>query len=293
MKYLLPLLACVVLISCKGNMKKEKTDLERLHYNGKVKMVTYKIYRAIDDSGKAKKGMIASKVVTMCNRNGYFVEQDNYKAGEQLNYRIIRRYDTTNNDLNEEDRMETVMVYLSQGNQKGDSVKLDKDIYTYKKDANGNNIEVKVSRNNKPAYKDVNTFDQKGNITYTEEYAPWDTLYKKEFFKYDEKGNMIEKMETGIDTANHIKYSYKYDDKGNVIECLSVEGKTGRSSKDIMKYDDKGNIIEDINTDNTGYVIWSWRYEFTDFDKNGNWTKEVSYSDKKPSAITERTIEYY
>ncbi len=294
MKYLLPVLACALLVSCTStHKKKEKNDLERLHYNGKVKSVAYKIYRAKGDSGtKGEKEMVVSKVITMCNNNGYFVGQDNFKNGERLNYRVMRKYDT-NNNLVTETRMETVVVNLSQGDMKGDSMKMEKDTFAYKFDNNGNKIEMKVSRNKKPSYRDVNTFDANGNITYQEEYVPWDTLYKKESYKYDKDGNVIEKISRHPDTSKYVSYSYKYDAKGNMIECFSKESKSDRSSTETIKYDDKGNIIEDVNKDNTGYVFWNWRYEFSEFDKNGNWTKETSYSNNKPQAITERQIDYY
>jgi hypothetical protein len=291
MKYFFSILICLILFSCVHQKKKIKNELETLHYYGKVKIITYKIYKAIDDSGKIKKGMLISKIVTHCDSAGYFVEQSNYK-GDKLIYQATHKYDSRNN-LIEEDKAELAMQYLSPGDTKPDSLKLTRDSFAIKYDDKGNKAEVKVSENGKPWYRDVNVFDDNGNILEEKEYIPWDTLDKKETFKYDDKGNMLGKVAYHADSSIYAKYEYQYDDKGNIISLISYRGDGSISTKEIMKYDEKNNKTADSCNKRDGTVVYAWRYKFTAFDEQGNWINETTYAGGEPQTLVERTIEYY
>jgi len=292
MKHLAPLLACLVLISCTHPPKHKKNDLETLHYKGRVKVVVYKIYHAMEDSGKVKKGGIISKVITKCDSNGYFVQQSNYKGGEKLIYEVVHTYDKDHNLISEM-KTEDVMQYLSQDNSKPDSLNTVVDSFNYKLDEKGNKRVVKVKENGKPWYRDVNMFDDKGNVILSKEYVPWDTLNKTEKYKYDDKGNLVEKAAFRADSSLFIRYTYKYDDASNLVEVVTYNGMDSIRTKETMKYDDKGNKTLDVSVKGDGTSQFDWHYEFTDFDKTGNWIRELTYSSGKPQSVVERLIEYY
>jgi len=291
MKYLAPFLACLILISC-SHGKHKKNDLEVLHYNGKVKVITYKVYRAITDSGKVRKANIVSKLLTRCDSAGYFVEQTYFKPNDKLTYQVLRIYDAGNN-LMLEKRVQQIAEYLSPGDTKPDSLSIMRDTFAYKMDDNGNKTEIKVKENGKTWYRDVNQFDANGNVLETKEYYPWDTLNKIETYKYDSKGNMVEKNWLHPDSTLIYKYSYTFDDKGNITGIKTLKADGSASTNEVIKYDDKGNKTADSCAKNDGTLIYNSRFDFTAFDDKGNWIKEIYYSNNKPETITERVVEYY
>ncbi len=294
MKYFTAFLSCLILFSCSRHavVKHKKTDLEVLHYNGKVKMITYNVYKAIGDSTKPEKGNLMSKMITRCNESGYFTEQSYFKGGEKLSYQVVRRYDTNFNIIGEE-RVQSVLQYLTPGDTKPDSLSINRDSFLIKLDDRGNKAEVKAYENGKPWYRDVNWFDEKGNLIEQKEYVPWDTLNKIETFKYDEKGNLVQKGWLHPDSSVINKYSYTYNDKGDFTNLITYKSDGTVSSKETRKYDDKGNKTQDSCVNNDGSVLYNSRYVFTAFDDKGNWIKEIYYDNNKPFSVTERFIEYY
>jgi hypothetical protein len=288
-------MACFFLFSCTNTKtpqkKKTKSDLETLHYKGMVKMVTYKIYKASDDSGKVKKENLISKVVTKCDSAGYFMEQSNYKGGDKLVYQVFRKYDSRHNVLKEE-RVQDVMQYMSPGDTKPDSLSITVDTFMYKFDAQGNKLEVNAKENGKPWYKDVNRFDSSGNMLKQKEYHS-DTLNKIATYKYDNLGRDTEMEWFHPDSTLIYKYIYKYDANGNILELKTMKKGDTLQWKYVMTYDSAGNKTSDINYNRDNSVNWDWRYKFTKLDAKGNWIEQVFYDSGKPSTITERTIEYY
>ncbi len=78
------------------------------------------------------------------------------------------------------------------------------------------------------------------------------------------------------------------------ITALTSYKKDGTvDANETMKYDENGNKTGDSKVLADGGKGFDWKYEFKEFDKQGNWVKEISYSSGKPQAITERMIEYY
>ncbi len=289
--FFLFLAASMVLVSC-THKGKIKTELESLHYNGKVKTVIYKIYKAIGDSGKVEKGSLISKVVTECNSAGYFVQQRNYRGEDKLVYQVIRQYDASNN-LIKENEAEQAMQYMAPENTMPDSFAITKDSLLLTLDEKGNKAEVRVIENGKPQYRDVNTFDAKGNMIEQKEYAPWDTLNKRETCHYDGNGNLIEKVDFRPNGSMYLRYSYQYDDRNNIIELVTYQNDGKISTKETMKYDEKGNKVADVCSKSDGTIVYDWQYEFTAFDKEGNWIREITDAGGKPQTVVERMIEYY
>ncbi len=263
-----------------------------LHYNGRVKIVTYKIFKAVGDSTKPEKGNMLSKIITRCNEAGYFVEQSYFKGGDKLSYQVVRRYDT-NYNVTEEDKVQSVLQYLTPGDTKPDSLSIEKDSFNYKLDGKGNKLEVKVLENGKPWYKDINRLDDKGNIIEQKEYVPWDTLNKIETYKYDAQGNIVERDWFHADSTLINKYIYTYNDKGDITGLITYKTDGSISSTEIRRFDEKGNKIVDSCGKSDGAIVYNSRYKFTEFDAAGNWIKEVYYANGKPESVTERVIEYY
>ena len=92
------------------------------------------------------------------------------------------------------------------------------------------------------------------------------SLYSKDTYKYDEKGNNIELNFYKTDGSLSSKRTYKYDEKGNKIELNFYKTDGSLSSKQTYKYE---------------------------FDTMGNWIKQTTIIDGKPSYLSERMIEYY
>ena len=135
-----------------------------------------------------------------------------------------------------------------------------------KNDLTEENLKGKVKSIKETTYEAVDKFGQieKGNVFYDR----FSLLFNSPFtIIYNEKGNKIEKNYYNSDGSLKSKTTYKYDKKGNNIEyniCYS-----------------------DGSLDKTTY---KYKYEY---DKNNNWTQQVTYENNKPTQITERIIEYY
>ena len=135
-------------------------------------------------------------------------------------------------------------------------------------------------------------YNKKGNTIEENDYNSDGSLFSKFTYKYDEKGNIIEKNDYDSDGRLDYKTTYKYDEKGNMIEATYYNSDGRLSSKTTYKYDEKGNTIEenDYNSDSSLNSKTTYKYKY---DKNNNWTQQVTYENNKPTQITERIIEYY
>ncbi len=158
----------------------------------------------------------------------------------------------------------------------------------------GNKIEKNYynsdgSLKSKTTYK----YDEKGNNIEENIYGSDGSLKSKTTYKYDKKGNNIEENTYDSDSRLNFKATYKYNEKGNIIEKNYYDSDGRLNFKATYKYDKKGNNIEynicysDGSLDKTTY---KYKYEY---DKNNNWTQQVTYENNKPTQITERIIEYY
>ena len=136
-------------------------------------------------------------------------------------------------------------------------------------------------------------YNEKGNKIEKNYYNSDGSLKSKTTYKYDKKGNNIEENTYDSDSRLNFKATYKYNEKGNIIEKNYYDSDGRLNFKATYKYDKKGNNIEynicysDGSLDKTTY---KYKYEY---DKNNNWTQQVTYENNKPTQITERIIEYY
>ncbi len=219
------------------------------------------------------------------NTKGDKIEQNEYDSNGNLEYKTIYKYDINGNRIKKN-------TYRSDKSLKDET--------TYKYDNDGNKIEeyehipkyiddegyqlyneLEHSSYRKITYE----YDTNGRIkgrTREDEYDN-DWLY----YKYDTNGNIREEG-SGVDWR-----TYKYDDNNNNIESIWYYS-GGVMSKDSYKYDDNHNVIENIEYDDEDEQIINKEYSYEyEYDKKGNWTKQIVYEDHFPKKVIERTIEYF
>ncbi len=239
--------------SCKNN---KKTDWEKDNLKGKVKSYTNIAYEAIEKNGKVQKGKRRED------------ELDNFlvKYGNKGNI-VERNY------------------YYYDGSLSWK--------YTYKYDSKVNRIEENwCNFAGKLYYKYTFKYDSRGNEIEKNEYDSDGSLSSKFTYKYDSKGNEIEKNTYNSDGKLIRKYTYKYGSKGNKIECNIYTSDGSLIGEETYKYDSKGNEIECKGYDLYQKYTYKNKYEY-EYDKHGNWTKQIFYADDKPAEIVERKYEYY
>lgn len=79
-----------------------------------------------------------------------------------------------------------------------------------------------------------------------------------------------------------------------VVRTTLEDGKESGTTTMLLDYDKNGNPISQKRTDENGEVDVNAKYEYTEFDKKGNWTKKLTYENsKEPTNISIREIEYY
>jgi hypothetical protein len=168
--------------------------------------------------------------------------------------------------------------------------------FTYKYDNNGRKIEGSLYlAKGINAYNYKYKYDKKNNLVEELRYDTKGILSGKECYKYDENSNKIESDKYGSDTILINKCTAKYDSVGNKIEYYDYSPNDSTSHKDNYKYDSNKNIIErkrlKLNSNpNNAPIVEVYKYEF---DKIGNWVKQITYINNKPKFIQVREIEYY
>lgn len=126
-------------------------------------------------------------------------------------------------------------------------------------------------------------------------------------YQWDDRGNLI-KVSTHPDkdrpTQNHVE-EYFYNEENQLIkmrrqhprDMLRGFNKHIRGIYDLY-FDERGSVIkiESINDDGKT-VHATYLYEYSDYDKYGNWTTNKCYLDGvingKPTIVNKRIIEYY
>lgn len=136
-------------------------------------------------------------------------------------------------------------------------------------------------------------FNYKGQLIEELNYNEQGELTQKYTIEYklDDKGEII--SETVYDKNHKLFYikSYTYNYEENTTSTTS----TYNDMPDIntitkVKKNDKGLVILEERTDSKRHSVTKYEYEF---DKQGNWIREISYYGNYPSQIVERAIEYF
>jgi len=282
-KYFGIVFSILLLISLPGCTAKNKSDLQNMSLQGKVKQIVELQYLAVEKFGKTEKGDLFREEGWDLILN--FNEQGNYSKithvdpyGKEVGYTDYL-YDGQNGLL------VSVQNYDSEG---GFS---DRANYVY--DEKKRIYEVVMLNNNDGVSGSMLVdYDDKENRVTESVYNHRGMLLKKEIQKLDKKGLPVETKIFGEDN-NLINYrKEKFDKNGLRSELTVLSPDEQVVMKVFFKYDKKENLILQEGIDEAGEAFLPVRYEY-EFDKQGNWTKRVEYVGDKPTFVLERQIEYY
>jgi YD repeat-containing protein len=160
--------------------------------------------------------------------------------------------------------------------------------YTYAYDAQGNVIEWESLKldESKPVYGNSLTryrYDADGN--------------RVENSTYQREGSGLKRYDFSI---GYYKQIYLYDSKGRQVATnyYSLDEKLYRTSIDL--FDNKDNVIESAEYNPDGTIHSRTRYDY-EFDKHGNWTKQLTSewvtedgkSFFRPTEVDYRAITYF
>lgn len=160
----------------------------------------------------------------------------------------------------------------------------------------------------------IETYDEKGNLTYQDSHTYKNNRFKKYTLTYDDNGVVIGKI-IEDDEGKKDTYSYIYDEKGNVSKETYI---TPKGSESYVEYtydytvDEKGKVVKKTETDIYGLITvteytydekgneTNWKeidpdgrveelsYIFT-YNEKGQWTEKKAFKDGKLSQIGQRT----
>ncbi len=187
------------------------------------------------------KGGIDTKVTYSYNNKNAVSEIKSYMQFETLSYTLKHSYNGAN--------LLTEAVYddnMSKGSGR-------KQVYSYKKERLA---ECKyVNANATIGYRDVYSYNDKGDCIKSIRYRADNSIDNKEEMKYDAQGNLAEVTRfTGMEMDESSakierKTTYKYDAQGNVVEEMVLNAKGKPESKLVHSYDARGIL--------TQTVVWS------------------------------------
>ena len=262
-------------ISC-NNANGQKNDLEKANLKGSVMSTTENTYYVTEKFGEIVKGEIIlddvifnkANNITKYKLNGYMIESNGF---------IPTKF--TYNDKNQ----------IIEENNFTSNTKL-----LHKYDSTGLEIEMNNFHMDTLVQKKKFKYDIKGNEI---EYNSYDYNGKLSFKiknKFDGK-KIIESKWLNNDGTLSSTNKYKYDKNGNIIEDITIDSNNKVTNKYNSTYDKNNNLIEyrmfidnDIRNELTIY-----KYSYSKFDSNKNWTEQIEYENDIPTKIKERTIEYY
>jgi hypothetical protein len=271
-------------------INKIKNDLTVLNLKGKVKTLYESTFNVEDKFGKIQKGDLQNKIVTSFNESGNESEKTYYKSDGSLSAKYTHKY---NNDGSE---IERNYYSLINNNLSWKII--------YKYDSNGNKIKENwYDLNGNLTQMNIYKYDDKGNMIEYDNYKTDGSLFYKESYKYNDKGYKIETNSFDPNARLISKDTYKYNDNGNMIVddifypnyssnqyTKNGDKIEGGSDKYTYKYDNNGNTIEQVSYNDDGINTYNDKY---DFDKTGNWIKEILLKNSTVQNIIERVIVYY
>ena len=110
-------------------------------------------------------------------------------------------------------------------------------------------------------------------------------------YEYDENDNKTDKEHIEhFDDGSKSRKTYKYDESGNEIEVKFFDDVSHSIFE--YKYDKYGNMtyMHFVSRSGDSEYIYEYIYEY---DKVGNWTKKIHYSNNKARSIAQREFEYF
>ncbi len=233
----------------------KKNDIERLNLNGAIKSITETSYDIVSDEEETIFTQEESpSLITeiLFNEQGNICEQ-----------------------------------HISMPENKNNSSKL---VYKY----NENNIKEEECWYNSDGSlytKTICEHDENEFIITESVYYQGMLSTKWESF-YDEVGNTIEY--TGFHAnGSNTQRELKYDDRGNKIEeTWHTKDEFTSTERWTYTYDENDNMTKQIAYEQDGSVQMITTYRYSNYDSNGNWTKQEEFMDDIPIKTTIRTIQY-
>ena len=291
----------VIILSCD---RKEALTTERSQKQ--IKIIIESMHNPIEIDGEVESLPEISEhsfiIKSVFNRNGDLLNNAQFNSRGNIEGRVIHTYDEKNNlvesvmydikgisgrriykfdDLNKliesddfdayEKKIGKQTIRFDSGDRKmvvvhkwgnGTFVKTSESLYNQ----HDQNIENLYFSDNRLIRKEINQYDSQGNRIETIQYYPSKNEQRTVHFKFDSLHNLIETVVLNSSLMIESKVITNYDEQHNIME--------------LFTYGIKGNLKE--------YV--KHRYEY---DETGNWTKDITFINKKPVSVRIRKIEYY
>ncbi|HTO15238.1 MAG TPA: hypothetical protein VLZ83_05690 [Edaphocola sp.] len=291
------LLIIVIFESCSFQ---NKNDYENFKLNGKVNSVRETTYQAEEKFGEISKGEIGRKSYDILSKDGLIIFNQDGKL------KTITIYETHS----DKDEIFQKLVYKY-------TEKICSEVDTYSSDGE---LEEKITTEikNGKIIKEI-SYDSEGKLKSTLEYKYGRNNNKKQAIRYDSNSVIVSKSNYEYSNRDKVKQTETfakngklkskgtYDKNGNLIEYVWFKDNGKVEMKSLTKYDENNFEIENTLFDDNHEIYSITKYEYSDFDENGNWLKRVQFdndgdyvdgkyvvSDKfKAEYIVEREITYY
>lgn len=255
----------IIIVSCWFSyvFGQDEEDLK-----GDVKSLRTIHYEATEDSSKFVKSDVINESIAFHNY-----------SGEVEKFLILHEHDTT--------------------------------VHTYRHGTDGKLIETTHFRRDKVHYRISFTYNADGKRISEERFdLLLDSVVSTRVYQYDSEGRY--EATQGNDESLKNKPLMKYDEAGNLIEGIFDQGRIelhydslGREVEEVM-YGPEGTLLckgitvyedgfmkEYIQQDGEGSIEWRLSYEYSNFDRVGNWLRKETFEDGELIEFTIREIEYY
>lgn len=262
--------------ACSG----KDNNLTKSNLKGKVYRLTETRYSAKEKFGEIIKDTLEAEEVLTFNEQGYLVEKLEKGFGRFENRKEIFEY---NKD--------------SQVSKKTAFDKNVKIIQTYLFDYDKNKKLVRwqnIDANKKILQYETYKYDQKGLLIESISYNEDGSVLSKSMFTNEDHGNCIEKnFYDGNTTTETHKLKYNQQNQVTQNEMFMYGSTIGKT---VYKYHN-GELSDEISYPSTfSKDTTTWKYEYIDIDKQGNWlTKTLRWTQgyRFATGMTERKIDYF
>jgi hypothetical protein len=179
-------------------------------------------------------------------------------------------------------------------------------------------VDKKEAQKGSLRWKSVSNFDKDGKQVGFATYSADNALLSKSVYNFNDSGRLLDVKRYRADGGLNVKVIYKYDAKGNILEEENFDASGTMFMKGVNKYDVRDNRIvydrfnqfghlflkSNYKFDKAGHEIqereydshealkYATTFEYSNFDKQGNWLQKITYKNDEPKIITEREIEY-
>lgn len=267
MRLIILILFSVFFLSFTG--KRGKSDASKVHLKGKVKFIVQTTFGAKNKSGKIVKLEGRSEKSTYSyNDKGNVVEFCPYFNDTIIQWKEVSIYDNKDNLIlvnhyDPDGKLGLIRKYYK------------KSLMQIKK------IETSLDTSKLGSY-----------FIYENDSFPNDTAHYGAYFinQYDSLDNLIERDSYWGNRLDN-KWTYNYDKNGNLIVLLYSDF-TNKRIRIVSYYDKDGNLIGDSSAGTRTINDYKTKYQYEDFDRNGNWLKEIIIHSDSAIEILERKIEY-